>query len=1144
MCILPDLYLQQLENAILHAASCPSSSSSAAASASSGSAALESSQRLDAERCKSQDGLANACLQLLRRRGWGGGVHLQQQAVSSSSMAATATAQYDAIAFYALTTLQRSPIFSYINNNMSTQLRGHLRSILLATISHAPNVRSMPPFFATKIAVLLALLMREEYPTHWTQPLCNVLEALHLLSAPKNNTSMTNIALDQIACMDMYLSFLDAINDEIVYPAADTDDARNDLGAKLMMQQATERKRREQAKDALRGFAIQEESNPLRDDGSLLVKPNVPLEQTDSAQIVGWLLNLIVSATSSVAMQSGSSHQMMLSLSVRAAATLHRYLSWVDIRLAMNRSLVQMLMNGLGGASSAASSGDNGEDSGDDEEPTTDTQLAVQCAMCLQEIVNRGMDEQRKLTLLTELSVFDTLCSFSQIEVAGVSGSRAGCQGKLDLGASGTTQIEAVAAAAELINSAGLALIQGWEIEPSSSTSTIQMKQCLELMFACLAYDSIDVSGAVVDLISRMLTSLEKKEDCWNNSLCDLLGSNGVTVSDSIVSRTLSIIHVRMKYPADFAFDYEDEEESEEEVYRESLRKLYQRIVRFRPQIVLCFMGQCLSSLPQSLAQTPTSEIECALRLIYHFGEGRRPTPGTKAALTDDPFRQIINALHRSDVSCHPHREVLLLYYDICVRYSAILNVSPDLLSLLLTSILSDRGLMHPHTRVRCRCCYHLLRLIKSVGATAMRPHIEAVVDGIQVLLFPTLQQTETPSIPAEEAQYLFETTGILLGTSGLDTEVQVKCITAVLTPHIRSIKQSLEDPELARNVEAFGEHLSMSISAIAQLSKGWQKSPPLEVQTVLMAALDICHDVLVALPSCPLVRNRTAVLLQRMILCVGKKILPVMPSFFTPLVLYCTLEEDTLDVSQLINQLCIKFKEEAAEAIDSALLPFLQKVIAIQSSGGDEGGDFDNKSAAPPHSMIEQLSIRKQAFSTLQHIAVYNVSDVLYSTTNVASLGDVLQLMNDGAISVPDPIMNKTCNQFFSALINQWGRSNDTKIGVPPILVNDAFFVFVYDFYVPGMLSSLNGNNFNIKDAIHRRVLAEFGNALWLLKQSRRGNAEFQSRVVDLHIREGDGRGRKGCPELADAFHNAKCGKDVEMILKSWKEVLATKQT
>ena len=263
----------------------------------------------------------------------------------------------------------------------------------------------------------------------------------------------------------------------------------------------------------------------------------------------------------------------------------------------------------------------------------------------------------------------------------------------------------------------------------------------------------------------------------------------------------------------------------------------------------------------------------------------------------------MIVALHCSDVAAHPHREVLLLYYDLSVRYAGVLKESPELLTALLASLSGDRGLQHPHARVRCRCCYLLLRLVKSVGTDAMRPHVEAVVDGCQGLLFPPASSTMLP-IPPHEALYLFEAMGILLGHAGLEVAVQVRCATAVLTPHILSIENNLQNNHATLDVDSDGEQLSMSISAIAQLSKGWQKHPPPEVQAVLAAAVDVCRKVLVALPSSPLVRNRTAVLLQRMIISLGEGIIPAMPSFFGPLLSNCTLEEDVLDLSQLINQL------------------------------------------------------------------------------------------------------------------------------------------------------------------------------------------------------------------------------------------------
>ena len=387
-----------------------------------------------------------------------------------------------------------------------------------------------------------------------------------------------------------------------------------------------------------------------------------------------------------------------------------------------------------------------------------------------------------------------------------------------------------------------------------------------------------------------------------------------------------------------------------------------------------------------------------------------------------------------------------------------------------------------------------------------MRDHVEGVVNGIQNLLFPS-SQSELLPIPSNEALYLFEATGILLGTTGLDTQLQVQCLTAVLTPHIRSINETLQNPEVSRDVETFGDQLSMSISAIAKISQG-TKNPPPEVQTILAAAVDICRNVLVALPSSSAVRNRTAVLLQRMILCLGEGVLPAMPSFFGLLLSHCSSEDDVLDASQLINQLCIKFKDKAAPSIDSAVLPFLQKVMAIQlteSTGGPNSNDpsgGSNGIYTPPHLITEQLSIRKQAYASVQHIAIHGVSMVLYSETNVTSFGDILQLMNDGANHghTPDPIVNKTCNQFFCELITQWGCSREQNAPSPPAYITNAFFEFVYSTFVSSMISSTLDASFNVKNALHYRILAEFGRALASLKQSSRGGSEFHSRVIQSH--------------------------------------------
>ena len=127
-------YLQQLESAIVAASGGDS----------------KSSQQLDNERTQRSDGLAEACIELLRRRGWGG-------SNIADNGGSKVVAQYDSVAFYALTTLQRSPILSCLPTSTNfTSLRTQLKSLILSTISNSINLQSMPNFVITKVAVLLA----------------------------------------------------------------------------------------------------------------------------------------------------------------------------------------------------------------------------------------------------------------------------------------------------------------------------------------------------------------------------------------------------------------------------------------------------------------------------------------------------------------------------------------------------------------------------------------------------------------------------------------------------------------------------------------------------------------------------------------------------------------------------------------------------------------------------------------------------------------------------------------------------------------------------------------------------------------------------------------------------------------------------
>ena len=443
-------YLAQLEYAVCHASSPGYYADS-----------RESSIALDAERDRRADGMSGACLELLRRRGWGGGRAGRDDgdcrrrrmrrtatrrregeeeeeedvmaAASSSSSSSSVVARHDAVSFYALATIQRSPLFSssppprphHPSSSSSSPPsseyydpspgRCDLRALLLGTISDVRGLRSMPKFVVTKVAVLLALIVREDYPASWTDPLGDVLDALGLPSSspsppPPPPPSTTTVfhhhhhnhdgdgcasSSGGAAAVGMYLSFLDAISDEIAeHPPAVAENDEDDDDATGRGGVSERRRRREGAKDALRGHHA----------GA------APPGRTDAARIAGWLLDAMLAGIAPPRGDGGDDDATAISVAARSAATLGRYLSWADLRIATDRNLIRTLLDGLGGASPGRRSCC---DDDDDEEPTPNTMFAVECANCLRVIVERGMDEREKGVLLTAIGILGSLCERS-----------------------------------------------------------------------------------------------------------------------------------------------------------------------------------------------------------------------------------------------------------------------------------------------------------------------------------------------------------------------------------------------------------------------------------------------------------------------------------------------------------------------------------------------------------------------------------------------------------------------------------------------------------------------------------------------------------------------------------------------------------
>jgi hypothetical protein len=615
-----------------------------------------------------------------------------------------------------------------------------------------------------------------------------------------------------------------------------------------------------------------------------------------------------------------------------------------------------------------------------------------------------------------------------------------------------TADIVVVIQLAKLVNAAGLELLSQ---NSTSGKHDAVWHQVLDLFFRAFNYDDIDVSTAVLPLAAQLASRMDSNG--MDSNLCQ---------QQQHLPAILHILYRQLQYPPDFRYDYTDENDAEEIVYRAELAKLFTKLVRVAPDYCLQFCCQ----------------VAAFLRLLYHYCEGIRPPPGLKSVMQNATFCAVLTALLSSDIGAHPHAAVLGLYYDVAVRYYPIYQTEPLLLPRILANMSS--GLQHASETVRSRCCYLLLRLVKSV-AKLLRPFVETAVSGIHEFL-----ASARSSLRPDDMLYLFETVGLLLGRTGLDAVDQQRYLTQVMTPHVRSIEDRLASSSL--DPEEDGLVLSSSVAALAHLSKGFSK-PPEQVKLVLVETIQITLTVLEALPGSAAVRNKAMVLFQRMILCVGSMVLPQVQRYLYLLIDHCT-DEDILFVSQLMNQICIKFKVEAVPVLDGALLPFLRKCQRLLPENevlSDVGNGHG--ATAPPHLPTEQLSLQKLTFVVLQHIVSYSVTPILVSPTNLGSLESILQTMSDGALYVPDPIVKKTCIKFFRDLLEEWavtatcpsdGSSNNNEQQQQQQEVYQrGLLVFLIQHLIPGMFVCLFRRDFDELDATHSRVVQEFAHVLFAIQ-------------------------------------------------------------
>jgi Exportin-T len=482
--------------------------------------------------------------------------------------------------------------------------------------------------------------------------------------------------------------------------------------------------------------------------------------------------------------------------------------------------------------------------------------------------------------------------------------------------------------------------------------------------------------------------------------------------------------------------------------------------------------------------------------------------PGAAALLQTGTFPQMVVALHRSDISQHSHPHVLMLYYDITVRYVKILKQHRELIPCIMEAMCGRRGLSNPHRPLRARACYNLSRLVKALGSE-MVSFVDAVVPTVAELLQAGATQGE---LSEESILNLYETLGCLIGMQGVPPERRAVYLEGVLRPLLNRVHAMLaQTAAIAADPDAAGEALAFCLAGLANVSKGFSKAVP-DLSALHSQELDASVACVLALPAHLAVRAKAIMLMHRMVPLLGETMLQQCGTAVMALITQCK-GVDMEEVVTLLNQFALAFSAAAAPLIDVVLLPLIRTIYELlppavpaatgsaatsttaagAAAAGKSNGTAAAAALAAPlsHEVVERTVLLRHYFSFLNHIINNGLLGVLASPANAPQLDAILQSVVEALVELDDPLAKKACAGVLAALVKELADETPAAAALPAHM-RAAVAAYAAERAAPAVLRALLAPTFDIKDANSISAITQMGALLHGVRRLSGGSLDF----------------------------------------------------
>ena len=285
------------------------------------------------------------------------------------------------------------------------------------------------------------------------------------------------------------------------------------------------------------------------------------------------------------------------------------------------------------------------------------------------------------------------------------------------------------------------------------------------------------------------------------------------------------------RFPPDHDFSHADDVYADFFDFRRELRMVFAAQASSRCQTVVGWLTSAIVPNLQKMAALPFTDAEALLGLVAHF-----PPAGVNSS---SDFQRLVAVLCQSNIASHPHRAVNLAFFEILLRYPALISRSAQAIRAVFAALLGPHGMKHPRDKlVRGRSCYCMRKLLRSMGPDVAKPFAKGILSVLGPIAASAASQNfghaaggtgmSDGSLGERDYMSVFEMVGVLTSaestadpTNG-GTNQQLVYIDAILTPTMKELNTRVTQAGPAGFSPAQGAWAARVLLAMSHFARGF----------------------------------------------------------------------------------------------------------------------------------------------------------------------------------------------------------------------------------------------------------------------------------------------------------------------------------